>query len=69
MSVKEPQPNMVPTEFGFAVESVDMPRRGETNIWKKMPEGHVYLWDGDGWLRVSPPELHYINHGEHLPHG
>jgi hypothetical protein len=65
MSVREPKPDMVPTEFGWALSSETMPPRGMTNIWKKMPEGHVYLWDGDGWARVSPPEKMFIaaNHG------
>ncbi len=68
MSVREPQPNMVETDYGFALESEKMPCRGETNVWKKMPEGHIYLWDGDGWYRVKPPEKHFLPAGD-LPHG
>lgn len=68
MSVREPQPNMSQTDYGWAMESETMPRRGEANVWKKMPEGHIYFWDGDGYYRVSPPEPHFLpftdlNHG------
>jgi hypothetical protein len=68
MSVREPQPNVSQTDYGWAVESEKMPCRGLTNIWKKMPEGHVYLWDGDGWYRVSPPEKQFLP-AQDLPHG
>lgn len=60
MPPKEPAPRMEPTEFGWALASETMPHRGETNIWMKLPERHVYLWDGDGYERVSPPEQKFV---------
>lgn len=61
----EPRPQMEMTDFGWALVSDTMPPRGETNVWLKLPERHVYMWDGDGWERVSPPEPKFItiNHG------
>jgi len=56
------------TDWGWAVTSDIMPPRGLTNIWKKTPENHVYLWDGDGWYRVSPPEKVFLPYGD-LNHG
>jgi hypothetical protein len=61
----EPKPEMEWTQFGWALVSEKMPARGETNIWLKIPERHVYLWDGDGYERVAPPEMKWIpyHHG------
>lgn len=68
MSVREPKPEMVETQFGWALVSPTMPRRGETNIWMKTPERHIYQWDGDGWDRVSPPERQFLPYRD-LDHG
>lgn len=59
---------MVKTEFGWAISSDSMPPRGETNIWNKTPENHIYLWDGDGWERVKPAEPFFIK-AQDLAHG
>ena len=56
----EKPPVMEQTEYGWAFVSEKMPARGEANIWMKIPERHVYLWDGDGYYRAQPKELLFI---------
>jgi hypothetical protein len=65
MPPAEPQPPMEQTEYGWAVVSEKMPRRGEGHLWLKIPERHIYDFDGDGWYRIQPPEDHFVplNHG------
>ena len=47
------------THFGWARASIDPPKDIDLH-WVKMPEKHVYTWDGDGWYRIDPPERHWI---------
>lgn len=58
---------MVYTEFGWAYASFDPPSDRALH-WVKMPEKHIYTWDGDGWYRISPPEMEIVKYGD-LPHG
>lgn len=55
------------TEWGWARVSLTPPREVDM-LWIKMPEQHVYQWDGDGWYRISPPEPKFLPPGD-LPHG
>lgn len=63
----EPRPLMEQTAFGWALVSDSKPPRGETNLWLKTPERHVYGWEGDNWVRYEPPETY--SEGKNLPHG
>jgi len=56
--------NMVPTGFGFCLRSERMPTRHDVR-WLKMPERHVYFFDGDGWFRLDPPEKKFIDPKTH----
>lgn len=47
---------MVWTDYGWALASLTPPYRRDL-FWVKMPERHVYTWDGDGWYRIDPPEM------------
>ena len=47
--------NMVKTDYGFALKQERMPSRHDV-FWLKMPEESIYVWEGDGWLRLRPPE-------------
>lgn len=60
-------PDMVATEFGFAIRSEKPPHRGEYSLWFTNT-GQVYQWDGDGWTRLKPPEPHFLPAIE-IPHG
>lgn len=62
--VDQPQ---VWTEFGWARVSFDPPKEIDLH-WVKMPENHIYTWDGDGWYRISPPEIVRFPAGD-LKHG
>lgn len=55
------------TDFGWANLSASEPRDREM-LWFKTPEKHVYMWDGDGWYRVQPPER-VRTIARDLPHG
>lgn len=59
--------NMVPTGYGFCLAIKGMPRRTDVR-WLKLPERHVYFFDGDGWYRLDPPEPKFLPLGE-LNHG
>ena len=59
--------NFVETEFGFALQQEEMPKRHDV-FWKQMPSGHIYTFDGDGWLRLKPPEPKLYPPGD-LKHG
>ena len=64
----EYMPNhFVKTDFGFALAQEEMPHRRDV-FWYKLPEGHVYSFDGDGWLRLNPPQKYIYPRGD-LPHG
>lgn len=54
------------TDFGWARISLTPPREYDMH-WMKMPEKHLYTWDGDGWYRIQPPEPNFVP-GD-LPHG
>ena len=56
--------NMVPTGFGFCLKLDRMPTRRDIR-WLKMPEGHIYDFDGDGWYRIDPPEKKFIDPKKH----
>jgi hypothetical protein len=58
---------MVKTDFGFALKSETMPHRRDC-LWLQEPSGHIYTFDGDGWMRLRPPE-NKIYPPEHLKHG
>lgn len=62
-----PEPNLVETEYGWALASPTPPGRRDL-YWKKTPENHVYFWDGDGWFRLQPPDRLPLKDQE-LPHG
>lgn len=55
------------TNFGWCVARKTPPRRKDMN-WLKIPEQHVYFFDGDGWYRLDAPDRTFIAQGE-LPHG
>lgn len=55
------------TEFGWAIACETMPYRKDM-MWLKLPERHIYQFDGDGWFRVKPPEPGFIPEGD-LNHG
>jgi hypothetical protein len=55
------------TDFGFALAQEAMPHRRDV-FWLKLPERHVYSFDGDGWIRLNPPEKRIFPRTE-LPHG
>lgn len=55
------------TDFGWGIASIDPPYRLDL-VWMKMPEKHIYQWDGDGWYRIQPPESRFIP-DQDLPHG
>ena len=59
--------NMVPTGWGFCFKSPTMPHRHDVK-WLKIPEEHIYEFDGDGWYRLDPPEKKFLPPGD-LPHG
>jgi len=60
--------NMVPVDgYGFCLKSENMPKRKDVR-WLKMPEEHVYFFDGDAWYRRSPPEIKTLSPGD-LKHG
>jgi len=59
--------NMVPTGRGFCLALGHMPSRHDIR-WIKLPERHIYEFDGDGWYRVDPPEPKFLEPGE-LKHG
>ena len=59
--------SIVNTKYGWAVESADMPRRTDL-LWLKLPEKHVYMWEDEGWLRISPPQRVPLDRKD-LPHG
>jgi hypothetical protein len=59
--------NIVETEYGFALAQAEAPFRRDI-FWKQIPSGHIYTFDGDGWLRVSPPERQPLLPGN-LKHG
>lgn len=54
---------MADTHFGWANISLEPPHRVDMP-WMKMPERHLYVWDGDGWYRVDPPEKAFIPDGD-----
>lgn len=60
------KPKLKMTDFGWATESATQPRDVSLHWWK-LPEGHLYTWDGDGWYRLWPQEHRFI--AEELPHG
>jgi hypothetical protein len=55
------------TDFGWAHASLTPPRDKDMH-WIKMPEQHIYTWDGDAWYRIKPPEFQKIEERD-LPHG
>jgi hypothetical protein len=59
--------NMVPTGYGFSLALDHMPSRHDIR-WLKLPERHIYEFDGDGWYRLDPPESKRLPAGE-IPHG
>jgi hypothetical protein len=59
--------DIVQTEYGWAVAS-ERPSMRRDMYWLKLPERHVYYWDGDGWYRVDGEKIDFIPDGE-LPHG
>lgn len=58
--------DLIKTEFGWAVKK-DRPPHTRDLYWMT-PAGNIYLWDGDGWYRVKPPERLPMKM-EDLPHG
>lgn len=48
--------NIVQTDHGYAVRLEAEPSRRDL-LWLKMPEEHIYFYDGDGWYRLSPAEI------------
>lgn len=50
-----PDDDMVETEFGWVVRG-EKPPYNLALGWMKMPEGHVYFHEENGWHRVKPPE-------------
>lgn len=54
------------TDFGWALESKQPTRRDL--FWIPAGTNHIYVWDGDGWYRIRPPEMAVYN-GKELPHG
>lgn len=55
------------TDYGWAAISLTPPSRRDL-MWMKMPEKHIYTFDGDGWFRIDPPEMVFIPDGD-LNHG
>jgi hypothetical protein len=55
------------TEFGYALVQEKMPARRDV-FWKKLPEGDVYFFDGDGWYEFKPKRPALLPEGD-LPHG
>jgi len=51
---------LVLTPYGWASASLTPPRDIGL-LWAKMPEGHTYTWDGDGWYRIDPPDQFYVS--------
>jgi quercetin dioxygenase-like cupin family protein len=58
---------LVPTKYGFALAQESMPHRQDVR-WLKLPERHIYCFDGDGWYRLEPPEPIRLPTGD-LHHG
>lgn len=57
---------MVMTDFGWALES-NQPIRKDL-YWVPTGTTNVYWFDGDGWVRVRPPER-VPHNGKELAHG
>jgi hypothetical protein len=60
--------DMVQTQYGWATQSETPPHRRDIGFWLKLPERHVYQWDGDGWFPVEEPHRDRITEGD-LDHG
>jgi hypothetical protein len=56
----------VNTEFGWAIESHE-PLRNDL-YWIPTGTNHIYVFDGDGWVRIRPPEKRKLPDGD-LDHG
>jgi len=54
------------TDFGWGIQS-EAPHSRHDLLWVA-PSGNIYAWDGDGWYRISPPEIMPEAKGD-LPHG
>ena len=55
----------VPTQFGFALEQPEMPRRKDV-LWKQKSSGDVFYFDDDEWRKMAEkPRLPEggLNHG------
>ena len=59
--------NFVETEHGFVLSKTEMPRRHDV-IWRKLPEGDLYFFDANEWVRLSPPDRRVLG-DQHLNHG
>lgn len=52
---EKPDTDLVQTVFGWVHEGTKPPYNLALG-WRKLPEGHIYFHEEDGWHRVSPPE-------------